>query len=346
MLRVAAGELPGDAHGSPGPGTTVAFAKRDAVADGLRGGGRALRASTASSATLRLAGGRAAVFHDGTMEIGHAVPDDEPRAGIHERFERTAGPAGASAGAARRGRPRGRGARRVLPRPLQRERPRRGASSPGIGQRDRRRRVAHRHGARGRGRGAHQRGAASRSTRRSGSTGSPRRPVVRTEAPSARGTRSATRSWRSTPGLRAGRGRARRGDLELAQSCGEHRSRPGRGARSATRRGAQPLDAAVRLQAGAAAALARSAFRHHRVHEASATARAAGRGPSRGSRSARRPGSPSRWRGRRGTARAGRPRRGSRRSARRAPADAAVRTPDARIAASWRAVPAGWWPRS
>ena len=25
------------------------------------------------------------------MEIGHAVPDDEPRAGIHARFERTAG---------------------------------------------------------------------------------------------------------------------------------------------------------------------------------------------------------------------------------------------------------------
>jgi octanoyl-[GcvH]:protein N-octanoyltransferase len=30
------------------------------------------------------------VFHEGTMEIGHAVPDPEPRAGIHERFERTA----------------------------------------------------------------------------------------------------------------------------------------------------------------------------------------------------------------------------------------------------------------
>ena len=40
---------------------------------------------------LRLAGGRAAVFHEGTMEIGHAVPEDEPRAGIHERFEGTAG---------------------------------------------------------------------------------------------------------------------------------------------------------------------------------------------------------------------------------------------------------------
>ena len=30
------------------------------------------------------------MFHDGTMEIGHAVPEDEPRARIHDRFERTA----------------------------------------------------------------------------------------------------------------------------------------------------------------------------------------------------------------------------------------------------------------
>ena len=49
------------------------------------------RRRTGFDATLRLAGGRAAVFHDGTMEIGHAVPEEEPRAGIHERFERTAG---------------------------------------------------------------------------------------------------------------------------------------------------------------------------------------------------------------------------------------------------------------
>jgi octanoyl-[GcvH]:protein N-octanoyltransferase len=88
MLRVAAGELPETlriAH----PGTTVAFAKRDAVTDSYAEAVRAARAH-GFEATLRLAGGRAAVFHDGTMEIGHAVPDPEPRAGIHERFERTA----------------------------------------------------------------------------------------------------------------------------------------------------------------------------------------------------------------------------------------------------------------
>ena len=88
MLRVAGGELPETlriAH----PGTTVAFAKRDAVTDGYDDAVRAARAH-GFEATLRLAGGRAAVFHDGTMEIGHAVPEDEPRSGIHDRFERTA----------------------------------------------------------------------------------------------------------------------------------------------------------------------------------------------------------------------------------------------------------------
>jgi octanoyl-[GcvH]:protein N-octanoyltransferase len=88
MLRVAAGELPETlriAH----PGTTVAFAKRDAVAPGYEAAVRAAR-EHGFEPTLRLAGGRAAIFHDGTMEIGHAVPDDEPRAGIHDRFRHTA----------------------------------------------------------------------------------------------------------------------------------------------------------------------------------------------------------------------------------------------------------------
>lgn len=88
MFRVAAGDLPETlriAH----PGTTVAFAKRDAVADGYEEAIRAAR-EHGFEATLRLAGGRAAVFHDGTMEIGHAVPDEEPRAGIHDRFRLTA----------------------------------------------------------------------------------------------------------------------------------------------------------------------------------------------------------------------------------------------------------------
>jgi octanoyl-[GcvH]:protein N-octanoyltransferase len=88
MLRVADGQVP-ETLRIARPGTTVAFAKRDAVAAGYD---QALRAAQAQGfeATLRLAGGRAAVFHDGAMEVGHAVPDHEPRAGIHERFERTA----------------------------------------------------------------------------------------------------------------------------------------------------------------------------------------------------------------------------------------------------------------
>jgi lipoate-protein ligase A len=88
MQRVARREVPETlriAH----PGTTVAFAKRDAVAPGYEEAVRAAR-EHGFEATLRLAGGRAAIFHDGTMEIGHAVPDDEPRAGIHDRFRRTA----------------------------------------------------------------------------------------------------------------------------------------------------------------------------------------------------------------------------------------------------------------
>ena len=88
MLRVAGGELP-ETLRIARPGTTVAFAKRDAVTDGYDDAVRAARAQ-GFDATLRLAGGRAAVFHDGTMEIGHALPEDEPRTGIHERFERTA----------------------------------------------------------------------------------------------------------------------------------------------------------------------------------------------------------------------------------------------------------------
>jgi octanoyl-[GcvH]:protein N-octanoyltransferase len=88
MLGVAAGELP-ETLRIARPGTTVAFAKRDAVAPGYEEAVSAARAH-GFEATLRLAGGRAAVFHAGTMEIGHAIPDDEPRGGIHERFERTA----------------------------------------------------------------------------------------------------------------------------------------------------------------------------------------------------------------------------------------------------------------
>ena len=89
MLRVAAGELP-ETLRIARPGAFVAFAKRDAVTEGY---GEALAAARDAGfeAVLRLAGGRAAIFHEGTIELGHARPDSEPRAGIHERFESTAG---------------------------------------------------------------------------------------------------------------------------------------------------------------------------------------------------------------------------------------------------------------
>jgi octanoyl-[GcvH]:protein N-octanoyltransferase len=38
-------------------------------------------------AVLRIAGGRAAVFHEGTVSLAHALPDPDPRPGIRERFE-------------------------------------------------------------------------------------------------------------------------------------------------------------------------------------------------------------------------------------------------------------------
>jgi octanoyl-[GcvH]:protein N-octanoyltransferase len=89
MLRVAAGELP-ETLRIARPGAFVAFAKRDAVTAGYEEAVAAARGA-GFDAVLRLAGGRAAIFHEGTIELGHARPDADPRAGIHERFASTAG---------------------------------------------------------------------------------------------------------------------------------------------------------------------------------------------------------------------------------------------------------------
>jgi octanoyl-[GcvH]:protein N-octanoyltransferase len=88
MERVGAGEQP-ETLRLARPGAIVAFAKQDAVAPGYDAAVRAARAH-GFDAILRLAGGRAAVFHEGTLSLAHAVPDDDPRAGIHRRFEATA----------------------------------------------------------------------------------------------------------------------------------------------------------------------------------------------------------------------------------------------------------------
>jgi octanoyl-[GcvH]:protein N-octanoyltransferase len=88
MHRVAEGALP-ETLRLARPAAVVAFAKRDALAPGYA---RALAAARGQGfgAILRLAGGRAAVFHEGTLELAHALPDPDPKAGIHERFEATA----------------------------------------------------------------------------------------------------------------------------------------------------------------------------------------------------------------------------------------------------------------
>ena len=85
MFRVARGELP-ETLRIARPGAVVAFAKRDALTAGYE---RAVRAAEREGfgAVLRLAGGRAAVFHEGTLEVAHAAPSVDARAGIHDRFE-------------------------------------------------------------------------------------------------------------------------------------------------------------------------------------------------------------------------------------------------------------------
>jgi lipoate-protein ligase A len=68
------------------PGRVVAFGRADRVQPGYP---QAVRAATAHdfSAVERLAGGRAAVFHESTLAFAWAVPEEEPRVGITERFK-------------------------------------------------------------------------------------------------------------------------------------------------------------------------------------------------------------------------------------------------------------------
>jgi octanoyl-[GcvH]:protein N-octanoyltransferase len=89
LERVAAGELP-ETLRLARPGAMVAFAKRDAVAPGYAPAVQAAR-RTGFEPVLRMAGGRAAAFHEGTLVTAHAAPDPDPQPGIHERFRAAAG---------------------------------------------------------------------------------------------------------------------------------------------------------------------------------------------------------------------------------------------------------------
>ena len=68
------------------PGPMVAFGRADRVTPGYPAAVRAARAH-GFAAVERLAGGRAAVFHESTIAFSLALPEPEPKTGIQERFE-------------------------------------------------------------------------------------------------------------------------------------------------------------------------------------------------------------------------------------------------------------------
>jgi octanoyl-[GcvH]:protein N-octanoyltransferase len=89
LLRVAAGELP-ETIRITRPPAMVAFGRQDVASAPYLDAVNAARAN-GFEAIERLAGGRAAVFHERTLAIAHARPDDEPQAHIYPRFEEWSG---------------------------------------------------------------------------------------------------------------------------------------------------------------------------------------------------------------------------------------------------------------
>ncbi len=89
ILRgVAAGELPPTVR-IHRPGREVAFGRQDLANPGYEEAARATRAA-GFAAVERLAGGRAAVFHEGTIAIARAYSDPQPPRRTYARFEEMA----------------------------------------------------------------------------------------------------------------------------------------------------------------------------------------------------------------------------------------------------------------
>jgi octanoyl-[GcvH]:protein N-octanoyltransferase len=86
--RVAAGELPPTVR-IHRPGNEVAFGRQDLASPGYEAAARAARAA-GFAAVERLAGGRAAVFHQGTIAIARAYSDPQPPKRTYARFEEMA----------------------------------------------------------------------------------------------------------------------------------------------------------------------------------------------------------------------------------------------------------------
>ncbi|HEX6299898.1 MAG TPA: lipoate--protein ligase family protein [Acidimicrobiia bacterium] len=85
LSAVSAGEL-GPTLRLHVAGPMVAFGRADRVTPGYPSAVRAARAH-GFAPVERLAGGRAAVFHEATIAFSLALPEPEPKTGIQERFE-------------------------------------------------------------------------------------------------------------------------------------------------------------------------------------------------------------------------------------------------------------------
>ncbi|HEY6770900.1 MAG TPA: hypothetical protein VI035_00455 [Solirubrobacterales bacterium] len=88
LRRVAAGELPPTIR-IHRPGDEVAFGRQDIASPGYEAAAEAARAA-GFAAVERLAGGRAAVFHQGTIAIARAYSDPQPPKRTYARFEEMA----------------------------------------------------------------------------------------------------------------------------------------------------------------------------------------------------------------------------------------------------------------
>ena len=89
LQRVAAGELPPTIR-IHRPGSEVAFGRQDLANPRFEAAADAARAA-GFAAVERLAGGRAAVFHSGTIAIARAYADPQPPKRTYARFEEMAG---------------------------------------------------------------------------------------------------------------------------------------------------------------------------------------------------------------------------------------------------------------
>jgi len=85
LQRVSSGELPATLQVGM-PHEVVAFGKHDALAPGFA---RAVDIAREQGfdPTVRIAGGRAVVFHPGTVRFAWTVPGDAPAQAMHARFE-------------------------------------------------------------------------------------------------------------------------------------------------------------------------------------------------------------------------------------------------------------------